>query len=152
MHVRDQWSNSLSFGDYIVNWWEMASELSFGEGPRIYDSALLLGDMAVGRNTWIDPFNILDGLGGLVTDDHCSISAGVQIYTHDTVKWAVSGGLHLSEHATVRIGNRCYIGPNAAISKGVTIGDGCMIGANSFVNRDLPAKMKARGTTVRVMN
>lgn len=152
MHVRDQWNRSVPFGVYIVDRWVKARELGFGEGTSIYDSALLLGDVAVGRNTWIGPFTILDGSGGLVIGDDCSISAGVQIYTHNTVKWAVSGGVHAPEYAPVRIGNRCYISPNAIINKGVTIGDGSVIGANSFVNSDLPAETKAWGTPARAIN
>lgn len=56
--------------------------------------------------------------GGLQIGDYCSISSGVQIYTHDTVRWATSGGNIDPEHAPVRIGNRCYIGPNVVVSKG----------------------------------
>ena len=125
-------------------------EPGFGEDTSIYDSALLLGDVAVWRDIWIGPFTVLDGSGGLVIGDHCSISPGVQIYTHDMVKWAVSGGVHAPEYATVRIG--CYIGLNAVISKGVTIGDCCVIDANSFVNSDLPAETKAWGTAAKVIN
>ena len=43
MYVRDQWNRSLPFGDYIVDRWEKARQLGFGEGTSIYDSALLLG-------------------------------------------------------------------------------------------------------------
>ena len=145
MLVTDQWILSLPFGNYIMDRWEKARELGFCEGSSFCYIALLLGDVIVGRNTWIGPFAILDGLGGLVIGDYCSISAGVQIYTHNTVKWTVSGGLHPSEHAPVIIDNRCYIGPNAVISKSVTIGDGCVIGANSFVNTDIPEGAKAWG-------
>lgn len=151
VHVWDRFNRSLPFGDYIVDRWEKARKLGFGEGASIYDSALLLGDVEVGRNTWIGPFTVLDGSGGLKIGEHCSISAGVQIYTHDTVKWAVSGGVHSPERAPVRIGNRCYIGPNVIISKGVTIGDGCVIGANSFVNCDIPEKNKAWGTPAHIV-
>jgi hypothetical protein len=35
---------------------------------------------------------ILDGRGGLLIGDYVSISAGVQIYTHDTVEWSTSLG------------------------------------------------------------
>jgi len=149
MHECEKWKRSLPFGDYIVDRWEKARKLGFGEGATIYDSALLLGDVAVGRNTWIGPFTVLDGSGGLVIGDHCSISAGVHPYIHYTVKWAVSGGVHAPEYAPVRIGNRCYIGPNAVISKGVTIGDGCVIGANSFVNKDIPSGIRAWGVPAR---
>lgn len=149
MHVRKKWNRSLPFGDYIVDRWEKARELGFGEGTSIYDSALLLGDVIVGHNTWIGPFTVLDGSGGLVIGDYCSVSAGVQIYTHDTVRWATSGGKEPVDRATVQIGSNCYIGPNVVINKGVSIGDGCVIGANSFVNQDIPAGMKAWGTPAR---
>jgi acetyltransferase-like isoleucine patch superfamily enzyme len=92
------------------------------------------------------------GSGGLVIGDYCSISAGVQIYTHDTVRWALSGGLDPIERAPVKIGNRCYIGPNVIIAKGVTIGDGSVIGANSLVNCDIPSGSRAWGTPARCQN
>lgn len=150
--VQELWNRSLPFGDYIVNRWQKAQRLGFGEGSSIYDSALILGNVKVGRNTWIGPFTVLDGSGGLEIGDHCSISAGVQIYSHDTVKWATSGGVEPPDRDAVYIGNRCYIGPNAIISKGVKIGDGCVIGANSLVNTDIPSGVKAWGTPARVQS
>lgn len=150
--VQQRWQRSLPFADYVVDRWEKAKALGFGEGSSIYDSALVLGSVQVGNHVWIGPFTVLDGSGGLVIGDHCSISAGVQIYTHDTIHWATSGGQAPVERATVTIGSRCYIGPNAIISKGITIGDGCVIGANSFVNSDVPAGMKAWGTPARLQN
>ncbi len=151
LQVRERWNRSLPFGDYIVDRWQKARELGFGEGSSIYDSAVVLGDVKVGINTWIGPFTMLDGSGGLDIGDNCSISAGVQIYTHDTVKWATSGGAFPAERASVRIANNCYIGPNTIISKGVTIGKGCVIGANSLVNRDVPSGSKAWGSPARVI-
>lgn len=147
--VQRHWNRSLPFADYIVDRWERAHSLGFGQGTSIYDSALVLGDVKIGRNTWIGPFTVLDGSGGLQIGDNCSISAGVQIYTHDTVKWAVTGGKAQTERSPVCIGNNCYIGPNALVSKGVTIGSGCIVGANSLVNRDVPAGTKVWGTPAR---
>lgn len=147
--VVERWNRALPFADYIVDRWAKARSLGFDEGASIYDSALVLGDVKVGKNTWVGPFTVLDGSGGLVIGDYCSISAGVQIYTHDTVKWATSAGKIEPERASVNIGNNCYIGPNVVISKGVTIGDGCVIGANSLVNQDVPNGMKAWGTPAR---
>lgn len=149
--VKERWQRGLPFADYIVDRWEKARALGFGEGTSIYDSALVLGAVVVGRNTWIGPYTLLDGSGGLIIGDTCSISAGVQIYTHDTVEWAISGAVAEAERAAVTIGSRCYIGPNSIISKGVTLGDGCIVGANSFVNKDIPAGMKAWGTPARII-
>jgi acetyltransferase-like isoleucine patch superfamily enzyme len=148
--IRTRWNRALPFADYIVDRWGKARSLGFGEGSSIYDSALILGEVKVGRHTWIGPFTVLDGSGGLEIGDYCSISAGVQVYTHDTVLWAVSGGKQSPEREPVRIGNRCYIGPNVVISKGVSIGDGCVIGANSLVNQDIPSGKKAWGSPARL--
>lgn len=149
LYVKRKWNRSLPFGDYISDRWSKAQSLGFGEGSSIYDSVVVLGDVKVGRNTWIGPFCVLDGSGSLEIGDYCSLSAGVQIYTHDTVEWALSGGFVEPSRDLVSIGNRCYLGPNVIISKGVTIGDGCVIGANSFVNKDIPSGMRAWGTPAR---
>jgi acetyltransferase-like isoleucine patch superfamily enzyme len=112
----------------------------------------VFGDVRVGEHTWIGPFTILDGSGGgLVIGSYCSISAGVHIYTHDTVRWALSGGRRRYERAPTRIGSRCYVGPLTVIAKGVTIGDGCVIGAHSLVLHDIPAGSKALGIPCRVV-
>lgn len=149
--VDAQYKRSLPLADYVVDRWEKARELGFGEGTSIYDSVLVLGDVRVGRQTWIGPFVVLDGSGGLSIGSHCSISAGVQIYSHDTVRWAVSGGKEPTEHQPTTIGDHCYIGPQTVIAKGVCIGNGCIVGANSLVLDDLPAGSKAYGTPCRVV-
>jgi acetyltransferase-like isoleucine patch superfamily enzyme len=149
VHARHQ--RTLPLADYVVDRWDKARELGFGEGTSIYDSSLVLGDVRVGRHTWIGPFTVLDGSGGLTIGSHCSISAGVQIYTHDTVRWATSGGQAPTERAPTAIGDRCYLGPHTVVAKGVRIGDGCIIGAHSLVLHDLPPGTKAWGTPCRVV-
>ena len=145
-----QWGRTLPWGDYIVDRWEKARQLGFGEGASIYDSALVIGDVKVGQQTWIGPHTVLDGFGGLEIGDWCSISAGCQIYSHDTVAWALSAGEVGPERESTRIGSRCYLGPNTVVAKGVTVGDGCVIGANSLVTHDVPSGSKAFGNPCRV--
>ena len=142
---------TLPFGDYVVDRWEKARALGFGEGASIYDSALVIGEVAVGEQTWIGPGVVLDGSGGLTIGAFCSISAGVQIYSHDSVDWATSGGEAPIVRAPTRIGDRCYIGPNTIVAKGVTIGDGCVVGAGSVVLADLPAGSRAAGAPCRIL-
>jgi acetyltransferase-like isoleucine patch superfamily enzyme len=149
--VQQRWNRSLPFADYIVDRWEKARTLGFGDGSSIYDSALVLGDVKVGTNTWIGPFTVLDGSGGLSIGSNCSISAGVQIYSHDSVQWALSGGTAPYEYLPTLICDRCYIGPNVVIAKGVRIGPGCIIGANSLVLGDIPENSTAVGTPCRVI-
>jgi acetyltransferase-like isoleucine patch superfamily enzyme len=87
-------------------------------------SALILGDVKVGRYTWIGPNVVLDGSGRLEIGEYCSFSAGVQIYTRHTAEWATSRGKADAERRPTKIGSGVYIGPNAVIEMGVTIGDG----------------------------
>ena len=148
--VDSRFRRTLPFGDYVVDRWEKARALGFGQGASIYDSALVIGDVCVGERTWVGPGVVLDGSGGLSIGAFCSISAGVQIYSHDSVNWATSGGQAQVEHAPTRIGERCYIGPNSIVGKGVTIGDGCVIGAGSVVLSDIPAGARAAGAPARV--
>jgi acetyltransferase-like isoleucine patch superfamily enzyme len=147
--VRSRWNRDLPLEELLFDRWERAASLGFGEGTSIYHSSYVFGDVSVGRDTWIGPLVLLDGTGGLTIGDNCSISTGVQIYSHDTVKWAVSGGIAPYEHAPVSIGSSCYIGSQSVVAKGVTIGDQCVVGACSFVNRDLAPNTIAGGVPIR---
>lgn len=149
--VDGTFNRTLPFGDYIVDRWEKARELGFGQGTTIYDSSLVLGNVKVGANTWIGPFTVLDGSGGLEIGSNCSISAGVQIYSHDTVGRSVSGGNVQTVRVATKIGSDCYLGPNVVVAKGVTIGDKTVIGANSLVMTDIPTGSRAFGTPCRVV-
>jgi acetyltransferase-like isoleucine patch superfamily enzyme len=150
--LRQKFSRSLPLGDALFDRWERAKTLGFADGVSIYNSACVFGSVNVGPNTWIGPNVMLDGSGGnLEIGRSCSISAGVQIYTHDTVLWAVSGGVQSYRKAPVKIGDCCYLGSQSIIAAGVTIGRQCVIGANSFVNDDVPDRSIVTGSTARVV-
>ncbi|RXK03739.1 acetyltransferase [Arcobacter sp. CECT 8989] len=140
----------LPFGEYINDRWEKAKYLGFGDGSSIYDSAIVIGNVKVGENTWIGPNVLLDGSGNLEIGSNCSISAGVQIYSHDSINWAISGGKEKYEYSKTIIEDNCYIAPNVIIQKGIKIGKGSIIGANSFINKNIPANSKAFGTPIKI--
>lgn len=147
---KGKFNRYTSLPDLLVDRWERSVFLGFGEGTSVYDSCLVLGDVVVGKNTWIGPYTILDGSGGgLVIGDGCAISSGVHVYTHDTVDQVIYGkSVSISP---VKIGNHVYIGPQTVVAKGVTIGDYVIIGAKSFVNCDIPSRSKAFGTPARII-
>jgi acetyltransferase-like isoleucine patch superfamily enzyme len=139
----------LPIGDYISDRWEKAKYCGFGEGTSIYDSSIVLGNVVIGKSTWIGPNTILDGSGGVLQiGDNCDISAGVQIYTHDTVDRVINN--KEIQKADTKIGNNVYIGPNTIISKGIIIGNFVVIGANSFVNKNISNNTKVFGCPARV--
>lgn len=144
----------VPFGDTVVDRWEKARLLNFGKNTSVYDSALILGDVRVGDNVWIGPGVVLDGSAApLIIGSYCSISAGVQIYTHNSVGWAVTGGRQKYAAAPVTIGSYVYIGPLSIIEAGIAIGNHIIIGAYSLVKKDIedltavwgqPAKARAK--------
>jgi acetyltransferase-like isoleucine patch superfamily enzyme len=146
---RERYARVLPFGDYFVDRWDKARLLGFGEGTSVYDSCLVIDKVTMGKDCWVGPFTVLDGSGGLDIGDRCTVSAGAQIYTHDTVARALGTGD--VERQAVRIGNDVYLGPNVVVAKGVTIGDRVVIGANSFVNTDIPSNSKAVGCPAKVI-
>jgi acetyltransferase-like isoleucine patch superfamily enzyme len=148
---RERWQRHVAIGDAVTDRWARASQLGFGEGSSVYDSALVLGDVRVGTHTWVGPNTVLDGSGGLTIGDWCSISAGVQIYTHDSVSWAVSGGKAPIGRTPTEVGSNTYIGPNAIINRGLRVGMRCIIGASSLVLEDVPDGSVAHGIPASVV-
>ena len=149
--MREKWNRDLPFEELLFDRWERAKSLGFGEGTNIYHNSYVYGDVKVGKRTWIGPFTLLDGGGGLTIGDLCSISTGVQIYTHDTVKWAVRGGEAPYEQAPVTIHDCCHIGANAVIAKGVEIGPHSVVGAGSFVRETVPPYTIVSGVPAKIV-
>jgi acetyltransferase-like isoleucine patch superfamily enzyme len=112
----EQLHRSLPLTELLNDRWERAERLGFGKGSSIYDSSLVFGHPKIGTNCWIGPFTIVDGSGGLVVGNHCTISAGVHIYSHDNLKATIQPKDAQIEQIPVRIGNNCYIAPNSIIA------------------------------------
>lgn len=148
--LREKFDRSLPFQDAAFDRWERARKLGFGDGASIYQSACVFGDVQVGNGTWIGPYVILEGAGGGIRiGSTCSISSGVQVYTHDTVAWALTGGRMKGRTGAVSIGDCTYIGSQSIVSAGVTIGARCVIAANSFISRDVPDGSIVAGSPAR---
>ena len=150
-YKKDKYSRVVSLGDLFIDRTEKAKFLGFGEGTTIYDSSLVIGDVKVGRNTWIGPFTILDGSGGLEIGGNCNIASGAQIYSHETISWVLSQGRMDYIRTKTIIGDCCYIGPNAVVSMGVKIGNHCLVGANSLVTANLDDYSVAAGSPCKII-
>ena len=148
--IKKKFNRVVPFGDAIIDRWEKSKLLGFGKNTSIYDSAIIFGEVEVGENTWIGPHVILDGSGGILTiGSYCNISAGTQIYTHNSVAWVITGGKAEYVKKSTTIGSYVYIGPHVTISAGVHIGDHVIIGAHSYVDKDIPSYTMAFGSPAR---
>jgi acetyltransferase-like isoleucine patch superfamily enzyme len=126
-------------------------------GKEYNDFCIIIGKPEIGAGTWIGYFTLLDASGGLKIGRQCSISSGVQIYTHDSVRWSLENlekdrvnYTHV-DRAPVTIGDYVYIGANVIVTKGVTIGNRCVIGAGAVVTKSLPAQVVAIGVPARIV-
>ena len=136
----------------LFNWSERGEYwVREDKGITIYNSATLIGNVRIGEHTWIGPFSLLDGGGGLEIGRFCSISTGCQLLTHDTVKWALSGGQMQPEYASSVIGDCCFLGSHAVVTKGVTVGNHCLIAAGAVVTRDVDDFTIAGGAPARAI-
>lgn len=143
---------NVSFGDLVQDRWSRAQAYGFGAGSSCYDNVLVIGDVTVGCNSWVGPNTVLDGSGGLIIGDHCTISAGAQIYTHNSIATTTSLGQSPIVRKTTNIGDGVYIGPGAVIQMGITIGGGAVVGALSLVNKDVPPGGRCFGVPGRIQD
>lgn len=145
-----KWDRVLPTDEMMADRWEKAKILGFGEGTNIYENAYVYGKPKIGKDTWIGPFVLLDGTGGLEIGDNCSISSGAHIYTHAVQEWVVSEGKKPKTHAPVKIGDYVAIGANATVLPGVEIGDHTIVGAGAVVTESIPPRSVAVGVPAKV--
>ncbi|MBI5001240.1 MAG: acyltransferase [Euryarchaeota archaeon] len=129
--------------------WEEKGRYFGCKNTRIYDSATVIGNVKLGDGCWVGPFVMLDGTGGLSIGNNVDFSTGVKVFSHDTVKRALTGSKHPIEFAPVRIGNNCFIGTDAVILKGARLGDRCVVAANSLVSGRFPANTIVGGVPAK---
>jgi acetyltransferase-like isoleucine patch superfamily enzyme len=135
---KTRWRRSLPFPDELFDRWERAKFLGFGENSSVYDSAVILGEVSVGREVWIGPGVILDGTGGLSIGDHSTVSSGVQIYSHSSLQRCLTAGRAPVESRPTSIGRATFIGSMSIVNLGVALGDHVVVAAHSMVGRSFP--------------
>ena len=150
--LKSEYNRVLPTNELLFNRFDKAKYLNFGENTSVYDSSIIMGDVEVGDNVWIGPYTLLEGLNGkLKIGNFVSIDTGVTIYTHDSTKYQVSGGVDSFEKGDVVIGDNTVIGTMSMIACGVHIGKHCVIGAHSFVKTDIEDNKIAAGCPAKVI-
>lgn len=125
-------------------------------GKEYNDFCIIVGNPKISKGCWIGYFTVIDGSGYLEIGENTTISSGVHIYTHDSIRQAHEGleKDHVNyshvDRSPVYIGSNVFIGANSTILKGVSIGDKAIIGANTLVNKDVPAGRLAFGNPMKI--
>ena len=101
----DKWDRRVPVIDALFDRWSAGENYGFGDKANISHLSYVMGDVTVGTQTFIGPFTLIDGSGGLEIGSYCSIAAGVHIYSHDTIARALSGYKEDVKRKPTKIGN-----------------------------------------------
>jgi acetyltransferase-like isoleucine patch superfamily enzyme len=148
--VRSEHDRINPFAENLFAWKEKGAYAG-GVDVTVYDSTTIIGDVVSGDHSWIGPFCMLDGTGGLRIGRYCSVAMGAQLQTHDTVKWALSGGRLAYEYSPVTIEDHCFIGAQAVVTRGVTVGTESVVAAGAVVTRDVPPRSIVAGVPAEIV-
>jgi acetyltransferase-like isoleucine patch superfamily enzyme len=121
--------------------------------------------MTVGENVYIGDDCILSCMQQIEVGNLVMLAHGVQVFDNDshpldatsreqdylTLVGRLPGSRQPIARAPIIIGERVWIGFNAAIMKGVTLGDGAVIAAMSVVTKDVPAWTMVAGNPARII-
>ncbi len=131
--------------------------IKIGNNSIIFNHAIVKcggeGFIEVGENSTVNPFCVLEGLGGL------SIGSGVRIASGSKL---MSFNHSFSDKRTpiykqgftkkgIVVEDDVWIGTNAVILDGVRIGRGSIVGAGSVVNKDVPPFCIVAGVPAKII-
>lgn len=142
----------LPAGELLFNRFDKAAYLKAGTGSSVYDASVIMGDVRIGAHVWVGPFTLIEGANApVVIGDYASVNAGVMIFTHDSTKHQMSGGVCPFDKGPVSIGHHTVVGSQSIVNYGVTIGHHCLVAANSFVTKDVPDCTIVGGTPAKAI-
>jgi len=136
---------------------EQTTGISIGDHSTVHESALIaanLGQVTIGRHSWIGPFCLIYGNGDVSIGDNVLIAAHTSINTvsHHFERCDIpinDQGIYCDP---VSIEDDAWIGMNAVILQGVTIGQGAIVGAGAVVTRDVPPWSIVMGVPARIVS
>lgn len=119
-----------------------------GSAVRAHEGTVHIGDRTVlGARVTVNAYlDVHIGRETLIADDVYIIDFDHRFA--DTARPIMDQGI---VKAPVRIGDGCWLGTKAVITRGVRIGAGAVIGAGAIVTRDIPARAIAVGAPARVV-
>ncbi len=126
--------------------------IRFFYNPNTMENFLRAKGCSIGKNNRIyitdfgsEPYLIKIG-------NHCSISKGTWLVTHDGGVWVLRDKYpKINVFGKIEIKDNCYIGLNAIILPNVTIGPNSVVGAGAIVTKDVPPNTVVAGVPAKVV-
>lgn len=111
---------------------------------RFYDPR----NIAIGEDSIIGEFAVLDGRHLLTIGNHTAIASRVSIYNSEH---KIEGDNFEPISEPVTIEDYVFIGPNAIILPGVTVGKGAVVAAGAVVTKDVASFSIVGGVPAKVI-
>jgi acetyltransferase-like isoleucine patch superfamily enzyme len=130
--------------------------ITLGDGAWVQDSVIInanRGQVTLGARSWLGPFCLVYGNGGVSIGENVLVAAQTSINTvsHESTRCDIPINDQPVLTGPVVIEDDVWIGLNAVILQGVTIGRGAIIGAGAVVTRSIPAWSIAVGVPAKVV-
>lgn len=111
------------------------------------------GSIAIGCDTFVGPYTVVYGHGGVEIGDACLIAMHCRILSSEHTVPALDRRIRWEPDIIkpTRLGDDVWLGAGVTVLGGVTIGDGCVVGSGAVVTSDLPPGSIAVGIPAQVI-
>lgn len=123
----------------------------------VHPTAVLIGDVIVGRNCFIGPNAVLRGdFGRISVGDGCNVQDTCVMHCFPGRDCTVEADGHIGHGAVLhgcKIGRNSLIGMNAVVMDNASIGEESLVGATAFVKSgfECPPRSLVVGSPARVL-
>lgn len=130
--------------------------IQLGDGVTLNRYAYITASragVAIGANSQINHFALINGAGGVMIGRNVLIGPGAQLisYQHNYQNANVPIDSQGYTYEPITVEDDVWIGSNAVILAGVTIGRGCVIGAGAVVTKSCAPYSVLAGVPARVI-
>jgi acetyltransferase-like isoleucine patch superfamily enzyme len=134
----------------------LGGRVRISAGVIISDGVIIApygGSIEIGASTYIGPYCVLYGHGGLAIGRNTMIGAHTIIVpaNHGIARFDVPMGAQPLTKKGIAVGQDVWIGAGCKVLDGVHIGNGAVIGAGSVVTKDIGAFVIAVGTPAKAV-
>ncbi len=123
----------------------------------VHPDAVLIGNVALGRDVYIGPGAVLRGdFGAIEVGDGCNVQENCVVHMFPGVTVVLEPAAHVGHGAVIhgaRIGANALIGMNAVVMDDAVVGAGSIVGALAFVpaGMNIPDRKVAVGNPAKVV-